>query len=261
MEHAFFISYLEDRLNYSRELGYIEEDVGKTAPLENSLEIGDDITFDDIESLLEKREALSKKDRKALVIEKINQLGGKPLAREIENLLKCNTSPSKVTAKIRRLSPKIQGRILEWIYAERCPSIRWNFDWEGYVVVGVPEGITDEFVYEFKTTRKESYLKTARPPAIAQADLYGHFFKRKKKRVQFMIRETEEILTWKEKVDRKNALNTLKNFEEVERGLKEPFPPADWKCRVCKYRNKCKKCDMKLSPRIKRLSTGLVRRN
>lgn len=46
--------------------------------------------------------------------------------------------------------PKLRGAVYEELLAEKYPTIRWNFSWENYVVVGVPDGITDDFVYEFK---------------------------------------------------------------------------------------------------------------
>jgi hypothetical protein len=77
---------------------------------------------------------------------------------------------------------------------------RWNFEWRGYVFVGVPGGITDKYVYEFKTT-KSGILNYSKVVAHQQADLYGFFFDRPKKRVQVLMVDTGEIETWDEKVD------------------------------------------------------------
>jgi len=54
---------------------------------------------------------------------------------------------------------------------ERYPSVRWNLDWKEYVV-GIPNGITDRFVYEFKTSDNLGFFrKWVRPVAMAQGDL------------------------------------------------------------------------------------------
>lgn len=37
--------------------------------------------------------------------------------------------------------------------AERYPTIRWAFKWRDFMISGVPDGITDNFVYEFKTIK------------------------------------------------------------------------------------------------------------
>ena len=54
--------------------------------------------------------------------------------------------------------------------------------------------------------------------AMAQADIYGFFFRRREKRVQMMTRRDGRIYTWHEGVDVKNAFETLKAFREVEKG-------------------------------------------
>ena len=51
--------------------------------------------------------------------------------------------------------PMIRGEFLETTKAEQYPTIRWNFEWDDYVIVGIPDGITNNFVYEFKTTRNK----------------------------------------------------------------------------------------------------------
>src|SRR5262245_1861688 len=60
--------------------------------------------------------------------------------------------------------------------AERYPTIRWHFPWAGHVVVGLPDGLTGAFVYEYKTTASRYLAGHLEPVQLAQADLYGHFF-------------------------------------------------------------------------------------
>jgi hypothetical protein len=52
-----------------------------------------------------------------------------------------------------------------------------------YVVVEVPDGITKGYVYEFKCTRRRGGLERAGSVEFVQADLYGYFFRRPRKRV------------------------------------------------------------------------------
>src|SRR5438132_4587109 len=42
-----------------------------------------------------------------------------------------------------------RGIRLEAIAAEHYPTFRWHFPWKDYVIVGVPDGISSQFVYEF----------------------------------------------------------------------------------------------------------------
>jgi len=128
--------------------------------------------------------------------------------------------------------------LLEHQRAERYPRTRWNFGWERYVVVGVPDGMTARFVYEFKTTKKRQYLPESRASAIAQADLYGYFFGRRTRRVQILIRDDERVETWQEPVDQENAVRVLRLFTSVDDGVRPSLPP-EWKCRVCEFKDVC----------------------
>lgn len=131
----------------------------------------------------------------------------------------------------------VYRRVLQRRRTEKYPTIRWNFEWEDYVVAGVPDGITDSFVYEFKTTRSPFLLNYVKPVAFTQADLYGYFFRRGMERVQIYVTETEETITWVEKVDEGNAEKTLRKFKEVNVEVKPPRP-RERKCRACVFREK-----------------------
>src|SRR5262249_50641201 len=114
--------------------------------------------------------------------------------------------------------PKVRGLVLEGMRAERHPTVRWNFGWKRYVVVGVPDGITDDLIYEYKTTRSR-YLGThLLPAALAQADLYGLFFDRPGQRVQLRVVEEDVTRTWDRPVDRNAAEAALKEFRSVDEG-------------------------------------------
>jgi CRISPR/Cas system-associated exonuclease Cas4 (RecB family) len=106
------------------------------------------------------------------------------------------------------------------------------------VVVGVPDGITEDFVYEFKTTQSRFLLQYVKPVAFTQADLYGYFFRRRGKRVQIHVVEEGRTETWEAPVDEANAVGVLRAFKLAGEG--KPPPPAErWKCRRCRYRERC----------------------
>ena len=244
MELGFFSAYLHDRLLYSFQLGYIG-----TLPKseENLLETGDEIGFEDIEKLLGKRGAVyehygpiimewvSTVDKDGKKVRVINPMLPPERREAIERQAR---GQGERVADVEEF-PSLRGRFLHMEGAERYPTIRWNFGWKDYVVLGVPDGITDTFVYEFKTTKNE-YLASyfVKPVAFAQADLYGYFWRRNKKRVQIRIVDGNMTRTWQEEVDETNAIKTLENFRSLDEGAK-PIPPKKWKCKPCQFRDTC----------------------
>lgn len=245
MELAYFGSYLHDRIMYSLKLGYIDE-IPKNK--EQLLDIGDEITLNDIERLLAEKAENMQKSEIAIYYGPIIQedaAGNKrmilppdlPLGLK-EEYLEIAEAEGIPVISIEEASPIMRGEILHRTKAEEYPTIRWNFPWKDYIVVGVPDGITDSFVYEFKTTRSEFLVRYTRPVAFTQADLYGYFFKRGSKRVQIYIVEKDIIKTWTEKVDTKNAEDVLYKFKRIEEG-EPPKSPQKWKCKHCKFRTRC----------------------
>lgn len=225
-EASFFASYLEDRVTYSYELEKMRLDVNKlpTTP-EELLEIGSDITFEDVESLLKK--VAEELERPSQKLKQLRRTVGEP-----------TSSLAGREDEFEGLSPKQRGALIHLERAESYPTIRWNFSWGDYVVVGVPDGITDTFVYEFKSARSRFLANYDKPVAFTQADLYGYFFRRNLKRVQIYIIEEDLIETWEEHVDRDNALETLKKFKSLDEGEK-PRPPKEWKCNKCEFKTEC----------------------
>lgn len=209
MERAYFEAYIRDRVNYSYKLKGINE---LPKSVDELLCIGDDIKFDDIEKLL--RDKVEKIKDASVWMDAIVEVAG------IEEF------------------PRLRGELLHSTKAERYPTIRWNFKWRDYVVVGVPDGITKTFVYEFKTTRNEFLMHYITPVAFTQADLYGCFFRRPRKRVQIYVMKTGEIYTWEENVDKAHAIETLERFKKMDEG-EMPLPPEKWKCKRCKFKEAC----------------------
>lgn len=241
MEAAFFASYLHDRLLYSLELGYINSIPNEINEL---LTTGDEITFDDLEKLLENRKILGAKPPPYILIssddlnQKLMVLNPSISVEEKKNAKALAVKEGIKIMNLDDLPPKLRGELYEEFIAERYPTLRWNFQWNDFVIVGVPDGISDEFVYEFKTTASEFLLAYLEPCALAQGDLYGYFFKRKFKRVQVYVIDEKNIYTWHETVDTSRAVNLLKSFKMVyEEG--KAAPPERWKCRNCEFRQIC----------------------
>ena len=253
MELSYFMAFLDDVIKYALELGHLEpsrrlggEELGREVErileeitAERLMELRDKITLDDINYLLKKRR--EERGGEGPCIDPLELPKGLSaedaleITRIVESLPSEESLP-KVLEKIRRLSPRAQGEILEQCFAERYATIRWNFPWREYVAVGVPDGMTEEFVYEFKATAYPIAMKRV---ALAQADIYGYFFKRPEKRVQILDRRAGEVYTYHEPVDVDHALETLEEFRAVEKGEREPKPPRGWKCRSCEYKEEC----------------------
>ena len=263
MEPYYFASYLEDRIKYALELGYI-----KQIPLkpDRLLSIGADITLEEINFLLKKRSIPSGLHRTPLmmfwdadgnqvwVIKNLSDLnllsppfpnkivlpGDKSVIQQARQFVS-SLDPNIEVENLDQF-PRLKGEVFQLLKSEKYPTIRWNFEWENYVLVGVPDGITDRLVYEFKTTRSkflEFYLK---PVALAQADLYGYFFGRDLKRVQIYVVEENRVDTWEEEIDKNNALETLERFKLLD-DTGKAVPPKEWKCKRCEFNKLCANVD------------------
>lgn len=215
MELNFFIAHLKDRLEYSIKLGYVDEKI-RMKPINEAIRELPKLSKFDIENMMKMtsvRQDLSKEEIELIAL-MASKMCGDTMAAE-------------------------EGIKDELLKAEKYPTIRWAFRWRDFMVCGVPDGITDNFVYEFKRTVSKFLLRYVKPVAFAQADLYGYFFGRPKKKVQILIKETNEIKTWIEQIDEEMAELTLEKFREVVRQNRAPEPPASWKCKRCEYREHC----------------------
>ena len=74
--------------------------------------------------------------------------------------------------------------------------------------------------------------------AGTQADLYGLFFHRPRKRVQVRVMEDGHVETLDTGIDRENALFTLERVRSIVRG-EMPSPPEPFKCRSCDSAEGC----------------------
>ena len=121
----------------------------------------------------------------------------------------------------------MRGRVIQRLKAEQYPSIRWNFRWNDFVLVGVPDGITDDFVYEFKSTRSRFLLTYHKPVALAQANLGAHFFQRPNVRAQVHVMDEDRTETWGGPVDAQQVDFLLSELTKSAAGALPP-PPNAW---------------------------------
>ena len=243
-ELHFFTSYLDARTQYARELGLIDRLPESDEAL---LSVGDGITFSDVEGLLrEKTERFEGVSGAVLTTETIDEHGKTvmvinpyvPLAPQFRERFERDAKAKGIRIANPEEFPKLLGEFLQTARAEQYPTIKWNFAWEGYVVTGTPDGITDKFVYEFKTIGSRFLMRFQKPVALTQADLYGYFFKRDRKRVQIYIKNEDAIETWEDAVDKTKAIKVLGNFKRVDGGWTPP-PPKMWKCKHCEFKRMC----------------------
>ncbi len=75
------------------------------------------------------------------------------------------------------------GESAQYLYQELLPSLRFWVHWDQYIIGGAPDGVGDNYVYEFKTTT-QSTIDRQKDVAQRQAQLYAYMFKRPKIRVQ-----------------------------------------------------------------------------
>ena len=204
-ELKFFEAYLYDRLRYANKLVMI-----KTLPrkLEKLLTIGEEITYEQIEAL-EATEPFIKKKNDSLRDQ-----------------------------QIAKMDWRRRGLFFEERYAEQHPQFRWHFPWEDFIILGLPDGIREDFVYEFKSTKNARYVKERMEEASIQADLYGLFFRRAKKRVQVYCLETDRTESSETNVNKERANQYIRNFKRVALG-EHPKLPASYKCRVCEFLETC----------------------
>jgi hypothetical protein len=247
-ETGFFANYLADRASYSFKLG-LTKSLPKSR--EELLHFGSEITLTDVNRLLKEKAKRFEESRREgvegeLVFDAVPSQDG----------MKCMVNPnlpeeerSAIEKKMRDRGFQIvdltsssdaisRGNLLEGVNAEKYSSIRWNFQWHNYVLVGVPDGITDTLVYEYKTTQNRFLLSFIRQPAFSQASLYAYFFKRREKRVQVCIVEEGVTETWHDLADDNEALKVLADFESLDGSL-IPKKPRAWKCKSCEFKPSC----------------------
>lgn len=241
MELLYFAAHLDDRVNYSKILGYIDDLTYRrflSRRRDEVISALPELTKADIEKVM-KTIPRSVPATELIPEEVARDLADTMGVSDVADLYAMKNEKAVVVGAIDGSGAIKEGVRLHLTRAERYPTIRWAFRWRDFMVTGVPDGITDEFVYEFKTVENKFLLYFVRPVAFIQADLYGYFFGRPRKKVQIFIRNTGEIKTWIEPVDAARAEETLQSlWSAVRRGSPTP-KPKEWKCRKCEYRERC----------------------
>jgi hypothetical protein len=122
----------------------------------------------------------------ASLMKRVEQLPCKPLSKDL--LLKLNRyllESEDADANIVVQDPFELGHIAEIIYAEKLPKVRLWIHFKEYLIGGVPDGIADSYVYEFKsTTQTGRRVEAIKDRAVRQALIYAYAFKRPSIRVQ-----------------------------------------------------------------------------
>lgn len=211
-ELGSFVQLLTAQLTNAHRLGALQ-----SVPIENEkiLEVSSNVKIGDVWSLFYENRAYAMR----------SSISHQQIMQVIE----------KTSSK---LPPTTRGLLFEMLYAEKYPTMTWGFGWGEFIVVGEPDGITENFIYEYKTTRVPYYMK---PVAFAQANLYAEFFKRDSLRIQILSVNDKTTSTWQVAAESENAQVTLRRFENVVIGA-TPQPPKSWKCKRCLFAVRCPIC-------------------
>jgi CRISPR/Cas system-associated exonuclease Cas4 (RecB family) len=151
------------------------------------------------------------------------------------------SSESMTVEALRESDPEITEAMAEGIlaqsnHAEEYRKARAYFAWKDYLVMSVPDGLGEDFAYEFKASGVVYYVL---PVAKAQANLYAYFYHKPRIRVQILDRKAGKVKTYEELADTKAAVAFLERAEKLLRGEMQPIPPKEWKCRKCEFAAEC----------------------
>jgi len=216
-EAMYFSAYLRDRLYYANELKTLERWPRSNAKL---LQVGQSIIFEQVEA-----------------IEKSNY-GNKALPNETSEVRTLDDDALEFEVEGADTEYAKRGIKAEFLHAERYHSFRWHFPYGRYVFLAIPDGITNDFVYEFKSGSKARWRGERMKEAAVQADLYGYFYGKRLKRIQVYTSDDRRRESKNSSVDEENAIRYLKNFARVDSG-EMPKLPAPNKCRSCDFVASC----------------------
>ncbi|MCS7109833.1 MAG: hypothetical protein NZ903_03495 [Candidatus Micrarchaeota archaeon] len=133
-----------------------------------------------------------------------------------------------------------RGCFREMFSKENYPTLDCSFKWKRYEILASPDGITDQFCYEFKSVSNQRLIHYIKPIAISQANLYSYLFQRQAIRVQLYLEDLHKVLTFEEKTNPSTAAGVLITMDRLLKGELAPSPPKDWKCGICTF-----DCEMK----------------
>ncbi|MCL4258225.1 MAG: hypothetical protein KJZ53_06835 [Anaerolineales bacterium] len=124
-------------------------------------------------------------------------------------------------------------------HAEKYDEALGRFNYMDHIVIAAPDGLADEFAYEFKMVGNDFWMKFEKPVAITQANLYAYFFDKPQIRVQLRNRQTSQTTTIQQAMDKTKATNDLKKAMDLLNAKLAPVAPHKQKCPKCDYLSKC----------------------
>lgn len=127
-------------------------------------------------------------------------------------------------------------------FSEKYPTVSAFWEWEGRFITGTPDGLAEDFVYQFTSVGNYYVLKFVKPFVLAEAELYALFLRRPRVRVQIRVRQVNKIETFEQMSNNDKAIKLLAMMKELLEGKVPPIPPdVNWKCKNCSFRQKCQR--------------------
>jgi len=74
--------------------------------------------------------------------------------------------------------------------------------------------------------------------AACQADVYGYYFQRPKRRVQIFCEEEDKIHTFVDDINKQKVIDLLEKWIDMING-NLPMKPMSWKCNKCEFKEEC----------------------
>ena len=144
------------------------------------------------------------------------------------------------TYRNKSINPHILlGQEYERVKAESYSTIKKYFKYKKYILIAVPDGVTESFCYEFKSVKNEFIFYFTKSVARAQAILYSYFFNKPEIRYQIHIQKQDEIKTFQEKVNTAEAESILSTMDKLLKNRVKPIPPKRFKCSTCEFNGRC----------------------
>jgi hypothetical protein len=161
--------------------------------------------------------------------------------------------PSAVTAdSIFESTDRLAvGQSAQALHQEKHASLRCHWFFGQFLIIGVPDGLGRNFVYEFKFSSHPRSPYTFKH-AVAQANIYATLFRKRRIRVHIVGPKgyTKIIDGDVRTLDAANLIDrawALMNGDAIFR------PPESWKCAPCRYARLCPVPAGKAGPTIKEI--------
>ena len=206
-----FSGCLQDRIEYSIKLGKLDK-IPKNK--EELLLIGRDISLKDIFDLMKREEYQ-------------NKIGDDVVENARQELEK-------------NKSPQERGHLLETIYARKLPQLHWFVRFDDFIFTCEPDGIGENYVYEFKSSKNRYFSVSSIEKAKLQSDIYAICFDKENKLIeQLIISKNNKIEIIKEEVDIKRVGLVINSLKEIISAKLPKLPKEKFKCRGCEYKKEC----------------------